>query len=244
MVALEALILTCIIDAMEEQDVATVDVPGAFTQTDMDELVHVRLVGPMVELLERVNPKLYRKHIVMEKGKRVLYAKLKKALYGTLRAALLFWRDLAKTLESYGFVINPYNRCVANIMIDGSQCTVVWHMDNLKISHKDPEVVSMVIRALDKRYGKAKPLIVNRGKVHKYLGMEIDYSEKSKVTIRMDKYVQKILDKTLEDGEGTHTTPAADLLFKVNKDGEKLDEKKAEFFHYLTAKLLFLCKRA
>jgi hypothetical protein len=75
-VALEALILTCIIDAMEERDVATVDVPGAFTQTDMDELVHVWLVGPMVELLERVNPKLYRKHIVMEKGKRVLYAKL------------------------------------------------------------------------------------------------------------------------------------------------------------------------
>jgi hypothetical protein len=151
-------------------------------------------------------------------------------LYGTLRAALLFWRDLAKTLESYGFIINPYDRCVANIMIDGSQCTVVWHVDDLKISHKDPEVVLMVICALEKRYGKAKPLTVNRGKVHEYLGMEINYSEKGKVTICMDKYVQKILDETLEDGKGTHTTPAADHLFKVNKDGENLDEKKGDFF--------------
>eukprot|EP00957_Ditylum_brightwellii_P184341 14041164-Ditylum_brightwellii.AAC.1 len=36
-VATEALMLSCLIDAMEGRDVATVDIPGAFMQADMDE---------------------------------------------------------------------------------------------------------------------------------------------------------------------------------------------------------------
>jgi hypothetical protein len=35
-VAIESLLLTCVIDATEERDVATVDIPGAFMQADMD----------------------------------------------------------------------------------------------------------------------------------------------------------------------------------------------------------------
>jgi hypothetical protein len=63
--------------------------------------------------------------------------KLLKALYGTLQAAMLFWKDLTKNLEEWGFEINPYDWCVANKMIDGKQCTIVWHVDDLKISHVD-----------------------------------------------------------------------------------------------------------
>ena len=42
-------------------------------------------------------------------------------LYGTLKAALLFYKKLVKDLESIGFVINPYDFCVANKMIKGKQ---------------------------------------------------------------------------------------------------------------------------
>jgi hypothetical protein len=41
-VATESVFLTAVIDAMENRDVAVVDVPGAFMQADMDELVHLR----------------------------------------------------------------------------------------------------------------------------------------------------------------------------------------------------------
>ncbi len=41
-VATEAVFLTAVIDALEERDVAVFDVPGAFMQADMDELVHAR----------------------------------------------------------------------------------------------------------------------------------------------------------------------------------------------------------
>eukprot|EP00957_Ditylum_brightwellii_P115640 8820673-Ditylum_brightwellii.AAC.1 len=40
-VSTEAMFLTAIIDAMEGRDVAIVDIPGAFTQAKIDELVHV-----------------------------------------------------------------------------------------------------------------------------------------------------------------------------------------------------------
>ena len=65
------------IDAEEERDIATVDTPGAFMHSDMDELVHVRLSGPMAELLVRVDPEKCRKHIVKDKkGNDVLCVEL------------------------------------------------------------------------------------------------------------------------------------------------------------------------
>jgi hypothetical protein len=151
-VAIESVMMSCAIDAKEERDVATVDIPGAFMQADMDEVVHVKLEGTMAELMVRLDPKLYRQYIQDENGKPVLYAKLNKALYGTLRAALLFWKLLSKQLQEWGFIINPYDWCVANKLVKGEQCTVIWHVDDLKISHKDPEVVSSVITMLHTIY--------------------------------------------------------------------------------------------
>jgi hypothetical protein len=39
----ESLLLSCVIDAKERRQVITCDIPGAFMQVDMDEVVHVRL---------------------------------------------------------------------------------------------------------------------------------------------------------------------------------------------------------
>jgi Reverse transcriptase (RNA-dependent DNA polymerase) len=145
-----------------------VDIPGAFMQADMDELVHMRLEGTMAELLVKLDPKLYRKYIQTINGKQVLYVELKKALYGMMRAALLFWKLLTSKLVAMGFEINPYNWCVANKTINKKQCTILWHVDNLKISHEDPGVVTDIIKQLKKEFGAEAPLTVMRGKVHDY----------------------------------------------------------------------------
>jgi hypothetical protein len=47
----------------------------------------------------------------------LIYVKMQKALYGLLRSALLFYKKLVKDLEDYRFEINPYDPCVANMMI-------------------------------------------------------------------------------------------------------------------------------
>ena len=51
MVSNEAVFLIGIVDTWEDQEVAVMDVPGAFMQVDMDELVHICLIGEMVKLL-------------------------------------------------------------------------------------------------------------------------------------------------------------------------------------------------
>eukprot|EP00978_Attheya_sp_CCMP212_P009274 scaffold21935_cov53-Attheya_sp.AAC.2 len=66
-VAIESVMLTSVIDAKENRDVAIVDIPGSFMQADMDELVHMKLEGKMAELLVRLDPKLYRKYVQVAK---------------------------------------------------------------------------------------------------------------------------------------------------------------------------------
>jgi hypothetical protein len=44
--------------------------------------------------------------------------------------------------------------------------------------------------------------------------------------------------------EGRAVTPATTNLFTVRKHVEKLDDKCAETYHHLMAKLLYLCKRS
>jgi hypothetical protein len=86
------------------------------------------LEGKMAKLLVKINLKLYQKYLRMDNGKSIMYVQLKKALYGTLQAALLFWKKILKKLKQWGFVINPYDWCIANKMIHGKQYTVLWTM--------------------------------------------------------------------------------------------------------------------
>ena len=167
-IATKAVFLTAVIDAYECHDVAIVDVPGAFLQTDMpvDEVVHVRFTGIMVDLLLEIDSEMYTPFVEYEGKEKVLYVELLKALYGTLHAAWLFWEKLSGKLQEWGFEPNPYDSCVVNKMINGKQCTVGWHVDDLKISHMDPAVVDHVIDLMDEEFGKETPLTKSCGKVH------------------------------------------------------------------------------
>jgi hypothetical protein len=106
-VAIESLMLSCAIDAKEKRAIITADILGAFMQADMDDTVHMKIVGPMVDLLVKVNAEKYGKFVSSKNGKMVIYVILKKALYGTLQAALLFWKNLSGKLLQWGFVLNP-----------------------------------------------------------------------------------------------------------------------------------------
>ena len=101
--------------------------------------------------------------MVEERGQKVIYGNANKALSGTLNTSLLFWKDLTSTIggrkfgnDNNGFILNPYDTCVANCMINEKQCTILWHIDNLKISLEDPVVVTNIIWRLNDKYGKFK----------------------------------------------------------------------------------------
>ena len=117
-------------------------------------------------------------------------------LYGSLKTALLFCENLIDPLQEWGFKINPYDWCVANKMINGKQCTIGWHVDDLKISHVDLEVVDDILNKLDKRYGKEAPMFTTRGNIHDYLGMTLDYNIYGKVKITMFESIAKIIEES------------------------------------------------
>ena len=162
-VSLEAMMLSCAIDAKEGRHVAVRDIPGAFLHVDMDQDIHMLLEGTITELIIKLEPKLYRKYIWRNKNnKPMLYVKLRKALYGTLQAALLFWKLLSNTLKEWGFKINEYDQCVANKTVNGRQCTVIWHVDDLKISHVDKKDVKDIIVLLKKNWKRKSTNYHNR----------------------------------------------------------------------------------
>eukprot|EP00804_Cyclotella_cryptica_P008703 CCRYP_018534-RB/>CCRYP_018534-RB protein AED:0.47 eAED:0.47 QI:0/0/0/1/0/0/3/0/153 len=52
---------------------------------------------------------------------------------------------LRKDLEAFGFMINDYDPCIANKMVNGTQMTVVWHVDDLEVSHKDRNEITKLL---------------------------------------------------------------------------------------------------
>ncbi len=244
-VSQEAVMLTAAIEAHENREVAIVDIPNAFIQTDhKGEKVHMKIRGKLAEILVSVAPKLYEPFVTKECGHTVLYVELLKALYGCIESPLLFYRKLRKDLESQGFVVNPYDPCVANKMIDGKQMTVTWHVDDLKVSHVNPKVVDQFIDWIKKTYGKVTEVKPSRGKVHDYLAMKLNYETPGEVKVDMSDCVVKMVDEFPGELSKGVKTPAADHLMMVNPNALKLPPEKAEVFHTIVAKGLFLCKRA
>jgi hypothetical protein len=244
-VATESIFLTAVINALEGRDVAIIDVPGAFMQADMDELVHVRFTGKMVDLLIEIDAEMYQPCVVMEGKERVMYVELLKALYGTVRAARLFWEKLSGKLLEWGFVPNPYDPCVMNKIVEGKQLTVAWHVDDLKASHVMSTVVDKFIEDMEREFGKETPINKSRGKVHDYLGMTLDFSKPGEVTVTMIDYIKAVLHNAPKEMRGRAVTPAATHLFQVNSiNPVYLGEEKAEIYVRIVMQLLFLSQRA
>ena len=123
--------------------------------------------------------------------------------------------------------------------------TICWHVDDLKVSHKDENAVTALAEKLAELYGPKTT--ISRGKVHGYLGMDIDWASVPGTTIvSMIKYLHKVIEELPEVLRGTKASPAGDHLFTIREDGKikLLPEEQARQFHRTVAQLLFLCKRA
>ena len=87
-----------------------------------------------------VAPEIYRQHVTMEGGQKVSHVEPLKALCGLSKSALKFCLKVVKDLKELGFKLNPCDGCVANKTVNGKQQTVIWHADDMKISHVDKKV--------------------------------------------------------------------------------------------------------
>ena len=115
--ASESINITCAIDAHENRDVMTADIPNAFVQTKLrsesekDERVIMKITGVLVDMLVELNPQLFGSFVVRENNRKVIYVVVLKALYGMLIASLLWYQKFRKDLQSIGFKFNVYDSC-------------------------------------------------------------------------------------------------------------------------------------
>ena len=246
----ESTLLTAVIEAEEERDVATCDIPNAFIQTQVEEKDQdgnrtiMKIRGILVDVLCEMDP-VYGEHVIIENKQKVLYVHITKAIYGLLASAMLFYRRFTQDLIGYGFTINPYDPCVANKQVEGKQMTVSWHVDDVKVSHVNSKHVDDFITWIKQTYGAIGDVKTTRGKIHEYLGMKLDYTVKGQVSIDMVDYVNKMIhDFPTKYLIGAKvTSPWNENLFKVNDSSPGLTKDMAEQFHRSTAQGLFLCKR-
>jgi hypothetical protein len=113
-------------------------------------------------------------------------------------ASLQYYKKFTKSLIEQGFTLNPYDPCVANKTVEGSQLTICFHVDDCKLSHRSPKVIDDIIDWLRLNYesifedgsGKMK---VSRGKIHEYLGMTLDFTQPGVVRVTMFKYIDEIV---------------------------------------------------
>ena len=181
--------------------------------------------------------------MIYKKVRTVIYVTLKKALYGYLRSALLLYERLAADIRYKRFELSPYNPCGVNKMIEGKQVTIFWHMGDLKVSHADPKEVTKFMSWLEGIHRQPR---ITMGKLHKYLGMALDFRNPVELPVTMVYYLKGVLEYFLELVTGRSTILSANylFLFRPEDDRNLLDKEWATSFRRKVEQLLFVTLRA
>jgi hypothetical protein len=102
-VATESVLLSCIIDADEERDVAVVDIPNAFVQTHAEnenDMAFINIRGILVDIMVEIAPYVYELYVSKDKkGMKQLLVQCQKTLYGTMVEILLYYQKFVKRLR-------------------------------------------------------------------------------------------------------------------------------------------------
>ena len=98
--------------AAENRSLTAVNIGGEFLHADMsyEIKVHMRLEPRLSAMMVEVDEGYH--EYIDKKG--CLTVKLDKALYGCVESAGLWYGHLSRTLDSKGYIPNPYDQCVYN----------------------------------------------------------------------------------------------------------------------------------
>ena len=122
--------------------------------------------------------------------------------------------------------MNSYGPCVASQLVNILQQSILFNVDKYKLSHKYTQVNGSLIGLLHDKYQSileygSGTMQVNLGKVHKYLGITLDYSIVGQVNITMLEYINRILntfDRSDPTGVINNSSAALAIIFNVYKD--------------------------
>ena len=131
-----------------------------------------------------------------------------------------------------------------NKIVKGKQCTIIWHIEDPKMLHADPNIASSVISDIETEYGNISKMNITRGKIHKYLGMTINYYSPVKIKFSMVNYIVMMIDDIPEDIRGESATLAINHIFDMAEDTTKLSWTNADLFYHFVEQILYLLNQA
>ena len=135
-----------------------------------------------------------------------------------------------------GFQTNVFDECTFNKIINGYQCTIQVHVDDLRLSYVQQDVLNKIIDQLNVVFCSDGDLLTAQyEKIHEYLGMTINWTTKGKVVFTMHDYLEDILSEVSADFDCEDDTPAVSELFPVYLTQRKLEEATGDLFHRIVA---------
>ena len=126
-----------------------------------------------------------------------------KALYSCINSGFLWYNLFTSTLEYDGFVLNPYDSCVANKQVNDKQYTITCYVYYLKTSHIKPKVLEDVLNTVETRYGK---MTVARVIKHTYVGIYIEFISNGKIALHQKQHLEECIQDLVVDLTTSVTT--------------------------------------
>ena len=74
------------------------------------------------------------------KGIKQLIAQCMNVIYGTMLASIIYYCKFCNKFKLNKFKMNPYYPCVSNILVNGLQQYILFHVDNCKLIQNIPKV--------------------------------------------------------------------------------------------------------
>ncbi len=136
------------------------------------------MVGTLAELMVKTQPKTMKANIVLDKREISIICTIAKGSVWDDEECITILQEAGS-----GFEINPCNSCIGSKMVNETQMTIRWHVDDLMISLLNEEGIMQVVHQIKDIYGEN--LKESVGTVHNHLGMTIDYLFSKEVQINM-----------------------------------------------------------
>jgi hypothetical protein len=165
-----------------------------------------------------------------------LIVKLIQALYGLIQAALLWNKEVTRTMVSLGYRQLDSDECVFIKNVGNTKVIVGLYVDDTIAVHNNPVEYKALLDGLAHKYGALKQ---HSGNKLLYRGLEIETKGPgTPIRVHQSNYIKDLL---LENNiTKEYTIPAGPSLFDINVNSPPLTKTDSESYAKCTAKLLWI----
>ena len=141
--------------------------------------------------------------------------------------------------------MNSYDPYMQNKIVIGNQLILIFHIDNVLMTHLKSSVVTEHMKLLDKKYRNNDPLSVTRGRIYEYLHMTLDFRRKESVVFTQYNTIKKFWNSLILELKSNYRSIQVPVhLFEIDPNLEKMDVKIKDEYHTATTKYLNFSQRS